>query len=570
MLKRLLVTLLFAFFIFSTGSAVAQSPTEPPNNQSSFEIFEVRCSVCHGPMGQGNGESAGDLQSPPPDFTSELWRRTAVPTDLFLAVSTGNIPAGMPPFGEASSNPISENDRWNLISSVYSMGVSAETIESGQAVFELTCAECHGEDGAAVPEADLTTLDYWFSRSNQMVFEAMSQTAVHEYTTSETENWNVIEFARTFSYQFGELFAPPEPIETAVIAGTLFNGTTSEPVREGSVNLRAFTLDLQEQLSLTTEVDADGRYQFDLSLVPPDWVYLVSADYSNVTFNSVPSQLSNDAPSAEMPIVVYDQTSDSSAITIPQIHIILSFGVGVVRVNELYFLENSGTAVFVGDSTTSDETLEIDLPAGAQNVNFRRSFGNVDSFAPAPEIIMTDDGWADTIPFQPGGFSLLVSYELPYESGLTIAHPLAYPAGTITAILPDVGATLDWVSDGIEQLSSGQFLSYTHDSIAVGEALVMELNGRPQLVTDQLGNTIQQRDTNTELIIGITLLAVALMGASLSIYRWRAADPLPAEKDGLLQALAELDNAFEAHEINGRQYQKQRQKLKIQLQKIWE
>ena len=243
---------------------------------------------------------------------------------------------------------------------------------------------------------------------------------------------------------------------------------------------------------------------------------------------------------------------------------------------ELYIINNLGTAVFVGESGDPDQgTVEFMLPAGAQNVDFRRSFGTLESFTPAVEVIPTGRGWADTLPLQPGhnGLNVLVSYQLPYRDGLTIAHPLPYRANNITAIVPEVGVRLsgtDWAAQGTEELPGGAYTSYTHTPATAGEALTLQLNGRPRLITDAAGNVIATRNQTAELIIGSIALLITLVVATYTIRTWQNPKAaLPDDRQALLQALARLDDAYEANRIRPGQYERQRKQLKAKLMAMW-
>jgi mono/diheme cytochrome c family protein len=553
-----------------------QSPISKPDSALGYETFIERCANCHGPAGQGDGELAANLPSPPRDYTDPEWRNTAVPSDLFTIISNGRIENGMPPFGAASSNPLSDAEIWQLVATVWSLGTTPATIEQGQALYEATCQECHGGDGAELATADLSSSDYWFTRSNETIFAALPEVAEHEYDLSQDDMAAAVEYARTFSYFYSDPFAPPEPIETAVILGTVFNGSSdNERLREGTAQLRAFTEDFQEQLSQTAVINTDGSFQFDLEQVPPNWIYLVSVEYGDLTFTSSANQLNRAQPELELPVIVYDKTTDPATIGIQQLHLILSFGEEMVEVSELYIVSNLSTAVFVGETGDPDDgTVNFVLPTGAQNVDFQRSFGNFSSFTPALEVIPTDTGWADTLPVQPGsnGLTLLISYQLPYRDGLTIAHPLLYDTNTATVIIPDVGVRLSgdaWAAQGAEQLPSGEFYSYVHPAVIAGEALTLQLDGRPSQIADAAGNIIQARNENNELIIGSTVLLLVLIAAGFTVRSWQN-PPLSEDADALLQALADLDDAYEAEAINPRRYEQQREQIKAKLMQMWQ
>ena len=591
-----LVFLLVLMFLSSPFSPTvrAQDPLEPPEKpdaESGSRIFANRCANCHGATGEGNGEMAGDLPSPPRDFTDEAFLRTAVPANMFQTITEGRLEAGMPPFGPSSSNPIAEADRWDLIANVFSLGTPPERMDSGRLIYEENCLTCHGEQGQGDgPEAadqetaptDLTDLRYWSSRSNEMVFAALQDEGIpgHSYKLGEDELWDVTDFSRSFSYAYFDPQAALEPIEQASISGQVTNGSTGEMVGEGTVLLRAFTMDLEEVLTETTTVGADGQYTFELSDVAPDLVYMTSIDYDGLNYNGDPDRLSRAEPELDMPIVVFDKTTDPAVVGIEQVHMVLEFIEDRVLVNEIYVISNNDSAVFVGETgDTEDGVFQLVLPSGAENANFQRSFGSASNFMPATELIQTDRGWADTLPLRPGEgiMNLLATYEVPFEDGTTIAHPLFYDAANATILMPDVGVSLadgEWTDQGAQQMgAAGTFLSYARPGLEAGEALSFELAGR---VSRARANTVSvggslDGDSTTGMMLGAGVFLLVIVGAVFTVQSWRSKVPGTdgSEIDELLQAVANLDDAYEAGTVDEAQYQKQREKLMNELAGMW-
>ena len=592
-----LVSFLLLFVLSLSLSAVAnaQEPLEPPSTpdvENGSQLFADRCVNCHGIAGEGNGEMAGDLPLPPRDFTDEAYRRTAVPATMFQTITEGRLEAGMPPFGPTSSNPIPEADRWDLAATVFSLGLPTETINDGRIIYEENCLSCHGEEGMGDgPEAsnqesqptDLTDLRYWSSRSNEMVFSALQDEEVqaHSYTLDDEELWDVTDYSHTFSYNYFDPQAALEPIEMAIIGGLVTNGSTGEIIDQGMVTLRAYTTDLEEVMTETTTVQPGGQYSFELSNVAPDLVYMTSFEYDDISYNGSPDRLSRSEPELDMPIVVFKKTTDPGAVSIEQVHMVLEFVEDRVMVSEIYIISNNDTAVFVGETGDADDgVFELALPSGAENANFQRSFGSVSNFLPASEVIQTDSGWADTVPLRPGegGMNLLATYEIPYEDGVTIAHPLFYDAANATILMPDVGISVlegGWIDQGTQQMgAAGTFLSYAQPGLAAGEALSFELNGRVDRVnrndTASIGISLEG-DSTTGLIIGGSVFLLVVVGAVFTVRSWQTSAPVvdEGETEQLLQAVANLDDAYEAGGMDESQYQKQREKLMSELADLW-
>lgn len=595
-LKRLRPTLPFvvialAVFLLLITPTTAQEgsiPAAPPDAATGLTIFNERCANCHGPQALGDGELAANLPNPPAALASPEYLRTAVPATMFDVITNGRVERGMPHFGPASTNPLAEADRWNAIAAVYSLGTPLERINEGQATYEANCLTCHGETGAGDgPEAaalattppDLTNLAYWSQISNQTVFDRLHDNTLegHDFDLDDDTLWATVDYLRTFSYAYTDALAPFRPLASGTIAGQVINGSTSEETLPAgtTAELRAFNRDLDMTLSLTTTVTEDGRFQFDLNDIPTDWLYRVSVNYKGLNFGSEITQLSSAAPEANLPITVYEQTTDPSAVTVDQMHLILEVTEEAILVNEVYVFSNNGTAVFIGESgDPAAGTIQIALPAGAQNVNFERGLGSFDSFFPAQEIIPSETGWADTLPLRPGRNSLilLANYTLPYDNGMTIAHPVYYDVGGANLVLSNAGVELTegdgWTSMGIQSIEGGSFLSYARPGLAAGDSFSFELSGRPRATTTTTGTAGLVRDQNQELIIGgVALVAVAAAAVYL-VRSWQHVEA-PPDRLELLQAIADLDDAYEQGEIEPAAYKEERQALKEELMALW-
>ena len=586
---------LFLFLLLAGLPVYAQEPLPPtsPDANNGLGIFAERCANCHGITGAGDGEMSDRLPKPPRDFSDPDYRKTAVPADMYVTVTNGRLEAGMPPFGPESSNPIPEANRWDAIAAVYSLSTPVEALERGAEVYAAECQSCHGDLGAGdgpeagsqeTPPTDLTDFDYWYNRSNAAVFASLQDETVvgHSYDLSDEQLWDVVDYSRAFSYVYFDTEAPAAVLETAVISGNVTNGSTGEIVPEGTAVLRAFTPEFNEAMTLNADVNSDGVYTFELTSVPSDWVYLISVEYGDFNYNSPPAGFEAGNPVLNLPITVYETTTDSDFVNLEQVHVILDIQDDRLFVNEVYVFNNDADAVFVGSSGSADEgTIELVLPTGAENVAFQRAIGSAESFFPATEMIQTDRGWADTVPLRPGAnaMTLLANYELPYESGMTIAHPVFYETASARVMLPDVGVELDggeWAAQESQSMGpAGSFLIYLRPGLGAGDAVSFNLDGRPQQrVVDANGSSLLVRDETTEMIIGALVLMVVVAAALLMIRSWQqtavaTAVAYPPDVGNYLKTIARLDDAYENGQIDTESYTLQREILLFDLAAIW-
>lgn len=139
------------------------------NAKRGKELYQRYCIFCHGPEGDGRGESAPYLDPKPRDFTKALYKCRSTPSgslpldsDLYDTITRGVHASGMP-----SWKPLLRQERADLVAYVKTFSSafqeekpgaavtippesanSVESIKRGAELFEsMNCWSCHGKDG---------------------------------------------------------------------------------------------------------------------------------------------------------------------------------------------------------------------------------------------------------------------------------------------------------------------------------------------------------------------------------------------------------------------------------------
>ena len=155
------------------GSPAATSHVEGREGHAPDGAMDYRryCVVCHGQLGDGNGESAQWIDPKPRDFTLGVFKCRSTPTgtlptdqDLYDTIGRGLDRSNMPPW-----NTLSDQERTDLVAWIKHFSprwqtekpgtpivippepeVTAERIKAGQDVFnKVQCWKCHGVTGKA-------------------------------------------------------------------------------------------------------------------------------------------------------------------------------------------------------------------------------------------------------------------------------------------------------------------------------------------------------------------------------------------------------------------------------------
>ncbi len=120
-----------------------------------------KCAPCHGATGLGDGQQGSQLSVPVPGLGLPEIASAARPDAWFSIVKQGRIERFMPPF----SGSLNDQQIWNVVAYAFTLSTRPEQIATGKTLFAANCAQCHGETGANIANANFTNQAYMASRS---------------------------------------------------------------------------------------------------------------------------------------------------------------------------------------------------------------------------------------------------------------------------------------------------------------------------------------------------------------------------------------------------------------------
>jgi hypothetical protein len=191
------------------------------------------------------------------------------------------------------------------------------------------------------------------------------------------------------------------------------------------------------------------------------------------------------------------------------------------------------------------------------------------------------------LPIAPGKDQVLFQYAVPYTAPTYEFNlPLAYDTARFGLYLKDVGATVR-----TQQLSAApnpmgtvpnapKLISLTGDKFAVGttiKATFDKLPAAPEQAGQAAPGTAPTSLPVSPQTIGLVILSAAIVSAvALLVFQMRRkrAQEYADEEDeadphkGLLQEIADLDDAFEAGNIGEAEYKEKRAALKAHLAEL--
>jgi len=92
----------------AADSSAANAAVTPEAREEASQIFEERCSSCHGPQGRGDGPAAENLKPRPRDFQNKHWQKSVSDAEIAKAIVYGGSSVGLS--GEMAPNPDLETE----------------------------------------------------------------------------------------------------------------------------------------------------------------------------------------------------------------------------------------------------------------------------------------------------------------------------------------------------------------------------------------------------------------------------------------------------------------------------
>ena len=580
-------------------------PANPPDLAVGAAIFVEKCAPCHGSQGLGDGPQAADLPKQPTALGKPETARAASPANWYITVTQGKIDTFMPPF-----RSLDDQERWDVVAYSLSLSVASAEQVQGKAVYDANCANCHGADGKKLPKSDFTDQARMAKLSlNDLI--GFINTGVEsmpgfEATLSQADRYAVAAYARAFTFTATQATVSPtatsgaadttpipentgtsEPaqVETpdaivGAISGKIVNKSGGSVPANLKVVLHVFQHDstnnqFEETNKQETTAGADGAYSFADLQMPASQAFYVSVDYANTTYQSDPVIPTVGQTVYDLPINIYDTTTDSSGLIADQAHILLDYSKeNIIQVIEFYIISNPGTKTIVPQGNGA-AIVTLALPKGYANLQFQD--GQL-----GDRYIQTADGFGDTLPVPPGAgqYQLVFAYDLPYSENFEFTQPFPLNIASITFLVSEgVKATGPNILDGgVKDMGngSGAYQLYTVDGRKAGESLKVTVSGKPGQAA--AATSVAGTDSTQNIIIGVGSLGLALVLAGVWLFwrdRKRADDDdeaLPEEEDSnadeILDAIIALDDQHNAGNIADEAYQQRRAELKERFKKI--
>lgn len=551
-------------------------PPAPPSPERGALIYAQNCLACHGERGLGNGPQAAQMPVAVPAIGLAEVAHARTPAEWYRVVTLGRAERGMPSF-----QALSEQERWDVLAYIYTLGIAPERLAEAQTLFAENCAECHSQ-------ADFSDLEQFAAASGvawQRVIAEGLPNAMPAFggQLSGGQIQALVVHLRLLAFDLTPLASAPteppvpaadspteeaaSPEETGItISGRIVHAAGLPLPASLPVTLHLYDPagEINRQVGLSA---ADGTFLF--TGIPPiqDGAYLITVEYGGVTYLSAAAFYDGLSAQFDLPVTLYESSADFSLLRFQQVHTILDFSTpGLVRVHEIYTFTNpSQVTVTVETDGSSIPFIRIPAEAGTA-VTFQLT---QDSAPLYPAV----NGFA-VLPGENLQYGITAIFSLPYERRLTWDHTFLLPVETLDIFVPPgVRVRSERLNDrGINLIQGTEYRLYEAASLAAGEPLELTLTGSP----GQTGLLNLGRQSGW--LLGMAGLGVVFIAAGIYLFlrdRARAADEDEAAEDALgddpqvlMDAIIALDDQYRAGGLSEKAYQTRRRTLKKRLRDL--
>ncbi len=557
-------------------------PTTPPDLAMGATIFAERCTRCHGVSGAGDGELIGSgpnqIGNHPRSFQDAATSADQTPLTWYETITNGSIQNMMPPWKDA----LTAEERWAVALYTYTLHYGQADIQAGRDLMA----------GTAVAAASLPSLENAVTLTDAELITDVGLPGAFIQSLSEAQRGEVAAYLRSLTVahaeEMGEITSAPlvtaEPqvtpevteqaavVGTGTVSGTVTNGTAGESLTD-DMTANLYVVTSQGALApVEAHIESDGRFAFANVDLRADQQYVVTTKFKGRAFGSDAKAGDPTTNTLDLPITVYETTDDASVLNISTWELQVQIVGNMLQVINFIKFTNSSDRAYSTNDMVDDKRfagVQIPVPNGAQILSANVSNSRYTISADGHNVIDI----ASVIPGETYTFQMV--YLLPYQGDLQIEQPVSYTfngAYILLVNVPNASITSDILKVlGPQDLNGVQYQGYgAAVNLKSGDKITYTIKGgvTPSSTT---GTVISADQLVPLLFIFVGLIAILAAGVlymgknrALTVRRGND-DPNDVLVDGLIQQIAEVDEAYNTGKLDEATYIKRRERLKARL-----
>ena len=301
----------------------------------------------------------------------------------------------------------------------------------------------------------------------------------------------------------------------AVVMVEVSNGTANGTAVTGDeVSLLLYRG--QEQVdSLSAKVGPDGKAVFENVPTGQDMAAVARVKHQSMLFNSQPGLLPPSSPAISMSVQVFDVSTDTSKLSVGTHHVMVVVRSTSLEFTEYMQLNNSCDMAITGaqrDDRNRPIVLDVRLPKGFRDLS-------ASTYLEEQALVITQDGFFDTMAVPPGEHQVTFSYRLDIDRGaMKVAKEITLPTAELMVFWEHGQGKLEGLGEPNDRLVSGEGVPieyYRRSALRPGDVIAFQISGF----------NVKQSDPYTWVILGAVF--VAIVAVVLVRLRSKASTPGP-------------------------------------------
>ena len=253
--------------------------------------------------------------------------------------------------------------------------------------------------------------------------------------------------------------------------------------------------------TLKGNVDSEGKAVFENVPTGDNITALPRVRHQNMMFNGHPIALKAGQTVFNSHVEVYEVSTDISKLSVATHHFIIKVEADSLRITEYMRLDNSSDMAITSvekDENDNSKVIEVMLPVGFKHLTFSKYFQ-------VNALVVTKDGFYDTMATPPGQYDAEFSYSLEIDSeNIDIIKKISLPTSEFMVFslldkgrlqgLGDSGGEVN-LADG----SSAEYFSFP------------ELKAAEQIKFQLVGFIVKESNSSVLIILCVVFALITIL-----------------------------------------------------------
>ena len=292
------------------------------------------------------------------------------------------------------------------------------------------------------------------------------------------------------------------------IWGNIYNGSKdSSLVKNAEVQFLVYQgHNLVDDSSYVKITNSKGKYRLTNLPVDSSLIYYPRLTYKSIVYYGNGVRVSLYQMKQQSDVVVYDNTSDKKDIFVPMEHLFLSHEKNIIKLKEIFLLNNRGNKTYMGQKTEDENVhyvLEFPLPAGYENLEILTPEARNSSTVKNGTLY-------DSALFSPGSKQYSYQLQIPYKGNeYQYTRQIIYPIGGVNVFIENPQLTVQ--GPGVQPMGDFNIKGKTYQHYSLKHlmpGMQLELT-----ITNLPGKTLDFNfDIKWIVLIGVIIFLVAGFG----------------------------------------------------------